>query len=502
MSTRGAWQWLAERPCRALAAGVLLSCALRLPFVAAPLGDDEGGYLYIAQQWPGPGHWLYGRQWVDRPPALILVFKAVALLGGSPVAMRVVAMALAAVLVTGAWYVGKRLAGGDGAVAAALSAGALASDPTIYGHQLVSDGVGAAFVTASVALVLAAVHHRDRRPARVAIAIAGAAGFVAVLAFLCKQSALLGLVAGPMVLVVDLRRRWSLLLAWVVGVLVPLALTAGWAATGPGLRMLVDATYTFRVDAARVVAGSTSAAPAERIVPFLLILVVSGLVLPLAHLAWDLATRRGAWHLRGAVVVSAACLAAVIVASLNWFSHYWLAVVPLAAVGTAIAFVPGERRRWTRVAPRAVVVCTVLAVGVNVAARVAIVGDEPVPAVSQFVAAAAEPDDTMIVTWGQPNLLEDAGLHSPYPFSWSLPVRVEDPHLRLFAATLAGRHAPTWLLEIGHLDDWQLETATVAGLVASRYHVAAVVCGHEILLRNGVRRPVGAARQAVADVPC
>ncbi|MDH2413779.1 glycosyltransferase family 39 protein [Nocardioides sp. CER19] len=489
------WAWLADRPGSSLTAGLLLAAGLRLPFVAAPFGVDEGGYLYIAQHWPGPGHWLYGDQWVDRPPALLLLFKTVVLLGSSPVAMRLVAIAVVCVLVASAWYAGRRLAGGDGALAASLCAAALGSNPALGGSELMSDGVGAMFVMLSFALLLAAISAHDDSPGRRAVALAGLAGCAGVLAFLSKQSAVVAMVVAVVVLGARSRRHWSLLLGYAVGALVPLAATLAWAAEGPGVAMLANALYTFRVASVRVVESSTSHAPSGRFGTYVRVLVVSGLGFSLGHLAYDMLTRRRSWLLRGTVAVAAACLASVIVASLNWYVHYWLAVVPLAAVGVALAFVPAERTWRARMIPRAVVAATVLASVANVALQLPV--NLASPAMARFVAAAARPRDTMMVLWGQPNLLEETGLRTPYPYSWSLPVRVEDPHLQLFADLLAGPRAPTWLLDVGRSNAWHLETPRVARLIARRYHVAAVVCGHDILLRDGVRRSLGAGAAAV-----
>jgi hypothetical protein len=229
-------------------------------------------------------------------------------------------------------------------------------------------------------------------------------------------------------------------------------------------------------------------------------MVISGLAFSLAHVAYDLISRRRSLRLQAVALVAAACLAAVTAASLNWYPHYWLAVVPFAAVGTAIAFMPAERRWHARVMPRLVVGATVVVAAVSVVARMPVNMEQP--AVARFVAAAAKPRDTMTVVWGQANLQEDTGLRTPYPYSWSLPVRVEDPHLTLFAHMLAGRDAPTWLLEAGHLDAWSLETPLVAGLLTRRYHLAAVVCGHQILLRDGMNRALGAGVFAASDGRC
>ncbi|GAB7007326.1 hypothetical protein JCM18899A_48010 [Nocardioides sp. AN3] len=505
VAPRRLWEWLAARPGRSLLAGLLLAVALRLPFLAAPFGDDEGGYLYVAQHWPGPGHWLYGGQWVDRPPVLLLVFKLVVLLGASPVAMRLVGVTVAGGLTMGAWYAGRRLAGPDGGLAAALCAAALSSEPALDGNQLISDGVGAMFVMVSFALLLGALHRRraeepGRRGGWVPVVLAGLAGCAGVLAFLSKQSALVAMVVAAVVLLAQARRNALLLLSFTLGVALPLAATLAWAAAGPGVGVLLNAVYTFRVASVRVVTSSTSRAPAERVWPFFEIMALSGLGLCLAHVAYDQLTRRRSLRLLGVILVAVACLAAVIAASVNWYAYYWLAVVPLAAVGMALGFMPAERRWHARVAPRLVVGATVLVAAVHVVARMPVNVEEP--AMARYVAASAQPHDTMTVVWGQANLLEDAGLRTPYPYSWSLPVRVEDPHLRLFARILAGPHAPTWLLEAGSINAWHLETPRVARLLTQRYHLAGVVCGHKILLLNGVHRSLGAGSEAALGGRC
>src|SRR4029077_9507232 len=70
-------------PGAVLAAGAA-TVVLRLPFVAAPLSPDEGGFLVLARQWhvAGPGGSLYGSYWVDRPPLLVATFQLADALGG------------------------------------------------------------------------------------------------------------------------------------------------------------------------------------------------------------------------------------------------------------------------------------------------------------------------------------------------------------------------------------------------------------------------------------
>ena len=59
MGATGRWRW-------SVSGAVLLSIALRLRFVVAPIGSDEGGFLAIARAWRH-GADLYEDVWVDRP---------------------------------------------------------------------------------------------------------------------------------------------------------------------------------------------------------------------------------------------------------------------------------------------------------------------------------------------------------------------------------------------------------------------------------------------------
>src|SRR4051794_41343951 len=78
---------MTARPTRrtlgALTACLLLAPALRLPYLHVPLGIDEGGIAAVARQWGSAHGSLYGADWLDRPPLLVLAFK-LAGLGGPP----------------------------------------------------------------------------------------------------------------------------------------------------------------------------------------------------------------------------------------------------------------------------------------------------------------------------------------------------------------------------------------------------------------------------------
>src|SRR4029079_153928 len=79
-------------PTALVAIAAVVSIALRARFLTTPLTSDEGGYLAVARAWAS-GKTLYGQAWVDRPQGLLVLFRVWdALTGGSPVAIRAMAI--------------------------------------------------------------------------------------------------------------------------------------------------------------------------------------------------------------------------------------------------------------------------------------------------------------------------------------------------------------------------------------------------------------------------
>lgn len=500
------WAWLADHPRLGLSVALLLTAALRLPAVNDPLSSDEGGYLYVAQHWPGPGSWLYGDQWVDRPPVLIAVFKLATLAGGSRVDLRVLAILVACLMVASAWWAGRMVAGNNGALVAALVVAALGSNRLIRGSELNGDGIGAAFVMASCALLLAGMNRSAEGRRSAAILLVGAAGLVSALAFLTKQNALLGAVVAAVLLVARLRSTWRLVLAYAGGAAIPLAATLVWAALGPGLPMLVNAVWSFRTKAAARVYGSGLHFDPHRLGHFALLVLATGLILLLAQLAAVLVAGSERDHaiarsappvsspaLRTAIAAGAAYLVVSLVASLSWLSYYMLAFVPLVALSTALATRADRRRAplFARAVAVLAVACSVVAVWQQRPERY-----YPPTVVASYIGQAARPTDSLFVAYGQPNVLQASGLRAAYPYSWALPVRVEDPHLRLLTHTLAGPHAPTWLAEMSSFDVWNTETPRMWRVLRARYRIVAVVCGHPVYLIRGAHRALP------PDPPC
>ena len=91
-----------------VAASIVVSIALRLRFVTTPLSSDEGGYLAVARAWAS-GKSLYTDAWVDRPQGLLVLFRGWdSLTGGSPEAIRVMAIVFGCIAVLGVAYIAFR----------------------------------------------------------------------------------------------------------------------------------------------------------------------------------------------------------------------------------------------------------------------------------------------------------------------------------------------------------------------------------------------------------
>src|SRR6476646_7982082 len=115
---------------------VALAVLVRLPFWKAPLTADEGGYAEVARLW-SHGATLYSGAWVDRPQGLILVFRALHVIGGSLLAMRAAAAVVAALVVAATMLLTLRLARGRiTAVTAGLLAATVGASPFIESFTL------------------------------------------------------------------------------------------------------------------------------------------------------------------------------------------------------------------------------------------------------------------------------------------------------------------------------------------------------------------------------
>jgi hypothetical protein len=467
-----------------VAAAVLLGVALRLPFLTDPLEPDEAGYLLVARQWHLLDAHLYGRLWVDRPPLLLLLFQLADAWG--PYGVRLLGVAAVAVLATAAGVAGGLVSGRRGAVTAALVAGTLASSYAIGGQEVDGELLGTPLVMVCCALTLLALHRPHGSPWLGALA--GIAGAGAVLV---KQNLADGLVFAFVLLatswLVQHRKDAVRVLAGgVVGAAGVLAAVVAWTwAGGVGWGQLAYALYGFRAAADAVIGAGDTSRPLERAAILATVAVLSGMVALLVVLAGHtartlrdrdpLALALGAMALYGGVGV---------VAGGSFWTHYLIALVPVVSLGAAVT----DARRIVL----GVVVAAVAATGVGVALG-ARPGEPEATAttIGRLVREASRPNDGIVVTYGHANLVEESGLATPYRYLWSLPIRVRDPHLDRLAATLDGRHAPTWLVEWDDFDAWDIDTFhRLTATVAAHYHRVATVCGHLIWVHDGRIRVV------------
>ncbi|MBA2715873.1 MAG: hypothetical protein H0U51_02275 [Propionibacteriales bacterium] len=485
-----AWNSLEADPRRSLAVALSLGVLLRIPFLSAPLQPDEGGFLMVARQWTADGSALYGDQWVDRPPLLIVIFRLAATLGGDPVTLRILALLFGAATVVAAWWAGRVINGPRGALAAAVVAAAISSSYKLDGFALTGEAIAVAMVMTSCALTLDATY--SSRTSRQAVVLALGSGILAAMAFLVKQSFVDAGLFAFVLLSMAVPRSWRVFGAGAVGVALPLVVTAAWAGSdaGPGLVKLWNAVFRFRQRAFEVMQNATDTAPQDRLNLLVQLFVTTGLIL--LSLQLFAALRRRAENppaLRPALLVMFAYSVAAVLVGGSWWSHYLLQLGPVLALGTASA----TRRPLPRLGPRVTAAAVALAsiwacvTGVRDVANAQLVGttDE---IVGLYLRDASKPGDSVVLAYGRASVIETSGLSTPYKYSWSLPVRARDSHLTTLVATLSGDSAPTWLVEIGEFDWWGLDNAAFRQVRASGYHVVATVCEHDVYLRDGLVR--------------
>lgn len=483
-------------PARWVAVAAVLAALVRLPFLARPLTSDEGGYLMVAAQWH-PGTSLYGNYWVDRPPLLIAIFGLADAAGGT-VALRVLGAVVAVASVLLAAWIG-RLATPrpSGQVYAAATAAIFISTPLFDAEEINGELLALPFLLAGVGCVLTAVSGRARHPGRWWF-VAGCLGAAAALV---KQNMVDVAVVAATALVLTVARpgagrtrrtalgeaaRAGGLFALGALLVTSVVLTAA-ALLGTGPGALWNAVVEFRIHASQVIASSAANSNDLRLSLLVGVFLVSGapllaLLLLVGVVRRDPGLRRSP---TAPVPVAPLALAALVwegVAIAGGGSFWWhylvstITGVVLAAAALAGAG-PGLRRglRISLGYAAAAVVAAAL-VTHNLAP-----GPGANAEVVHFLRTHARPGDTGTVAFGDPAILRAAGLQSPYPQLWSLPVRVRDPHLRLLTRVLRSPARPTWLVVFGtRLGTWGVDASTANPVLARRYTPVATPEGFTI----------------------
>ena len=313
---------------------------------------------------------------------------------------------------------------------------------------------------------------------------AGAAGAVA---FLVKQSFVDVFVFVLAVLVTQWRvAGWRLLAGTAFGAVATTALVL-WGADlrGTGAGDLWDAVVTFRGEASAVIADSATTTTATRLGGLILALVSSGAVFVAVVLSW--VTRRprtepvSGIDLRWPAAVLLGWEAFAVLFGGSYWLHYLMGLVPGLVVLAAAAAQRGLPTRSLRPAYGFAAVSALAAIGWVVVNPI----DRPEEPAIAYLEDHAEPGDTGVVAFGGANILEAAGLESPYQYLWSLPVRVRDPDLEELADVLAGPDAPTWLVSSGPtLATWGIDDDAAEEYVDARYDLAVDLGRFSIYHRN------------------
>src|SRR3954447_1843579 len=246
---RQPWAWIGI--------GVALAILLRAPWLDAALGRDEGGVAYVAQSWGAHGAFAYGPYFLDRPPLLVGVYRLASALGVD--GLRVIGALAAMALVAITTLLAVRLGGRRAAPLAAIVSAVLASSFALMAVYSQAELLAAVPSAASMLCLFIGLErpHRAHWPLL-------AAGALAALALLVKQSFGDALFAGAVALVaiaVIQRREWRRSLARSG------AYAAGVAAVAGGLlaweqlahvsgASLWYALFGFRLDAATALAAN------------------------------------------------------------------------------------------------------------------------------------------------------------------------------------------------------------------------------------------------------
>jgi hypothetical protein len=459
--------WLPVGAFAALAAGLGW-----LPFLGRSLSPDEGGFLVLAAQWDA-GSSLYGDYWVDRPPVLVGLFAAADWLGG-PWALRVVGVVAVLACVVLAGVIGRLVTAGRAALLPAATAAVFVATPLFGGSVVNGELLGLPFVLAGIVCALAAANAPGRSASWWAVA-AGASGATA---FLVKQSLVDVFVVVLALAVSQARPRMVRLVVGAAAGAAAMTALVLWGADARGTSVadVWDAVVTFRGEASAVIAESATATTAGRLGGLVLALVGSGAVFVAGVLAGG-ARRRAVpgdgtglrVDLRWPAYALLGWEAFAVVIGGSYWLHYLMGLVPGLVLLAAAAAQRPPRQRSLRAAYGFAAVSTVAAIGWIVVNPI----DRPEAPVISYLEEHARPGDTGVVAFGGANILEAAGLESPYPYLWSLPVRVRDAELHDLARVLAGPEPPTWLVVSGaQLASWGIDDAAAEKYVDERYTVA------------------------------
>ncbi|MGA8995257.1 MAG: hypothetical protein WB441_13220 [Nocardioidaceae bacterium] len=483
-----------------VALALLATLGVHLLFLTRQLGADEGGFAMVARWWGAGGPFLYGPQWVDRPPGLIALFAGAGHLG--PYGVRLTTALVAVGMVAALAWAAEAVGGRPAARWTAWTAFAFASSVLLQAQRLNGELAAAAFVAVSMGCLLRALRASGRSTG--AVLLGAAAGAAAAAAVLMKQNVVDAFVFAVVLVTVGLatsrnratyrpQRVMVTVAGFALGVVLPGAATVLWAGRHGGMGHLLYAVVGFRADAAAVLARWSWEAPLHRLGGLATVALLSGLLLLVAHLGLRHRRRlRRLDPLPWALTVTVAVEVIGVLGGGSFWVHYLIVFVPTVALAAGLsvnARAPGAA--WTRRLVLLAVATT--AVVSPVAAVEAAHASSAAYTTGRWVGDAAAPTDTITVPFTHANVISASGLRPGYPYAWSLPVRTLDPQLSLLTRTLAAPGGPTWVVRWDQPQAWGLDPAARVG-AALRTHYRAVgdVCGHTVWLRDGLRRSLDA----------
>ncbi len=474
--------------------GVAVATVLvRLAGLWPPLRADEAGFLLVARSWDPEPSSMFGQYWVDRPPLLIAVFRAADDLAG-PHFLRVVGALGCGLVVLLAARLAVAVGGSRAAGWTAVAVAAVICTPAIDLVAVKGEQLGVPLVLGSMVATLSALRRRSWELALLAGLLAGAAPGL-------KQNLVSGLVFAAVVLVgarTTGRLSWSETVRFgasgLAGVAVPALAQVGWVfLAGVEPSAAWHAVYGFRSEAAMVLALGEGEAHLGRGEHLFETAVVSGLVVVLVLFVVCLPAE---WMVDP--VLAAATTAVVVTEVLmvvlggSYWTDYLITLVPGATL--AVGHLAG-RPPLRGSSMRAAVVATVASFALHLESwsTGAIAGEHEFTEArtGEAVARAAAPGDTLVVFGGRADIQYAAGLESPYPYLWSLPMRTMDPEYEQLSSVLAGLDAPTWLVEWVPFEAWGAANAVeLRAVVAQRYVQHGLGCdGRLVYLLRTEQRP-------------
>jgi hypothetical protein len=469
---------------------------LYVPALLVPLLPDEAGYWLVARAWEPQPDSMFGFYWADRTPVLIWMFQAADVLGG-PLMSRAFIAALGVLMIVAAFRATKIVAGPDAARWSTAAAVILLANPAWLAWTAKSESFGVPLVMVCCWLTLEALHHR---PGWAQLALASGAGGVGMLAVGMKQNLAGGLAFGAVLLVASLLRRdvaprlaAKLAGAGLAGAAVPVLGLLVWAeVNGVRVAAMWEAVYGFRTDAFDVITRGNMSAPLSRVRDLLLLFVGSGLgVLIVVFLV----SLRPAFAVRPAVTAAVVAMLAVDVAGIVLGGSYWtpylIALLPATVLCVALVLASGSLERLLKASVVFAAVASALLLTYFGFTHVTGRSESPhATYTGRAVAEVAQPDDTIVVLYGVPEIVRASGLDSPYPYLWSLPVRTLDPELTLLRAIVQGDDAPEWIVQRSGLNAWGLdERRQLRELLRSQYVVSGRVCGSRVWRLEAAQRP-------------